>query len=314
VTTSLHDDGTTRRRFLTYVLATPTLAVAAPWLDPGVASASPIPSNPEMAEEYDLGDFLIQAQKPTESKMVVLTVAKSGQVTCQVPREEVGQGITTSLAMIVADELDVPLEHVTVTLAPARPELLFAQITGGSNTIRSMFQPLRDASARAKGQLLAAAAERLGVPASRLQIRNGEVVGGGHVVPIGELAEAAARPGLQPAPVGLKAVSQLKYVGRPQNRKDARAMVTGAFKYTNDHEPVTGLLRAMVRRPPTLNGTVKRVVNAAQVRKMPGIKGVYVIPTGVAVVAETFGQALDGKEALVVEVRAVRRAAQHLDE
>jgi isoquinoline 1-oxidoreductase beta subunit len=299
-------DGTSRRRFLTYVLATPTLAVAAPWLLPDEASAAglpgeAIPSGPAFPDLYDLGDFLIDAQKPTESQMVVLTVAKNGLVTCQVPREEVGQGITTSLAMIVADEMDVPLDHVTVTLAPARPELMWAQITGGSNTIRSMFEPLRTAAARAKGQLLAAASELLDVPASKLQVLNGEVVGAGHHVPIGELAERAARPGLQPAAVPLKAVADLKYVGRPHNRKDARLMVTGAFKYTNDHEPVAGILRAMVRRPPTLNGTVKRILNEAKIRKMPGIKGLYVIPTGVAVVAETFGQALDGKEALEVE-------------
>ena len=299
-------EGTSRRRFLTYVLAAPTLAVATTWLgqDASADGLPVVPSNPEMAEDYDLGDFLIQAQKPTESQMVVLTVAKDGRVTCQVPREEVGQGITTALAMIVADEMDVPLEHVTVTLAPARPELVFAQITGGSNTIRSMYQPLRTAAAGAKGALLAAAAEELGVPADRLQLRNGVVVGGGRVVPIGELSEAAARPGLRPVPVQLKAAADLKYVGRPQNRKDAHLMVTGAFKYTNDLEPVPGILRAMVRRPPTLNGTVKRIVNAAAVRKMPGIKGLYVIPTGVAVVAETFGQALDGKEALVVEWNA----------
>ena len=297
-------DGTSRRRFLTYLMATPTLAVATSYgLLEGTAEAV-VPTPPQPAEIEDLGDFLIQAQKPTEDKMVVLTVKPDGTVTCQVPREEVGQGITTSLAMIVADEMDVPLEKVTVTLAPARPELEFAQITGGSNTIRSMYGPLRTAGATAKGMLLAAAAERLGVPGSALQVRDGVVLGGGHSIPIGELAVAAARPGLRPVPVQLKAAADLKYVGKPTNRKDARAMVTGAFKYTNDMEPVPGILRAMVRRPPTLNATVKAVLNEAKIRKMPGIKGIYVIPTGVAVVAETFGQALDGKEALEVSWNA----------
>ena len=294
------EQGTSRRRFLSYLLATPTLAVAVnTGLFEGDAEAA-VPTPPQMAEIEDLGDFLIQAQKPTESQMVVLTVAKNGRISCQVPREEVGQGITTSLAMLVADEMDVPLDHVTITLAPARPELLFSQITGGSNTVRSMWAPLRTAAASAKGQLLAAAAERTGAAVSALQVRHGVVVGGGHSIPLGDLAEAAARPGLKAQPTALKAVADLVLVGKPTNRKDARAMVTGAFKYTNDHEPVKGLLRAMVRRPPTLNGTVKAIQNAAAIRKMPGVRGLYVIPTGVAVLADTFGQALDAKEALKV--------------
>ncbi|MGB8649619.1 MAG: molybdopterin cofactor-binding domain-containing protein [Mycobacteriales bacterium] len=292
--------GTSRRRFLTYLLAAPTLALAVDaGLFEGVAGAV-VPTPPQVAEIEDLGDFLIQAGKPTEGQLIVLDVSPKGLVTCALPREEVGQGITTAVAMIIAEEMDVPLEHVTVTLADARPELLFNQLTGGSNTIRSVFEPTRQAAATAKARLVAAAAQRTGVPAGRLQVRRGVVVGGGHSIPIGALAKAAAAPDLPVPTATPKDPSTYTLVGRPQNRKDARAMVTGQFKYTNDHEPVTGLLRAMVRRPPTLNGTVKKVLNEAAVRAMPGIRGLYVIETGVAVLADTFGQALDGKEALEV--------------
>lgn len=292
--------GTSRRRFLTYLMATPTLAVAVnAGLFEGTAGAA-VPTPPQVAEIEDLGDFLIQAGKVTEDKLIVLNVSKAGLVTCALPREEVGQGITTAVAMIIADELDVPLSHVTVTLADARPELLFNQLTGGSNTLRSVFEPTRQAAATARSRLVAAAAERTGVPTSRLQVLSGVVVGGGHQIPIGELSEAAASPQLKVAKAAPKDPSTYQLVGRPQNRKDARAMVTGEFKYTNDHEPVKGLLRAMVRRPPTINGTVKAIQNEATVRKMPGIRGIYVVPTGVAVLADTFGQALDGKEALKV--------------
>lgn len=292
--------GTSRRRFLTYLMATPTLAVAVnAGLFEGTAGAA-VPTPPQVAEIEDLGDFLIQAGKVTEDKLIVLNVSKAGLVTCALPREEVGQGITTAVAMIIADELDVPLSHVTVTLADARPELLFNQLTGGSNTLRSVFEPTRQAAATARSRLVAAAAERSGVPTSRLQVLSGVVVGGGHQIPIGELSEAAASPQLKVAKAAPKDPSTYQLVGRPQNRKDARAMVTGEFKYTNDHEPVKGLLRAMVRRPPTINGTVKAIPNEATVRKMPGIRGIYVVPTGVAVLADTFGQALDGKEALKV--------------
>jgi isoquinoline 1-oxidoreductase beta subunit len=202
--------------------------------------------------------------------------------------------------MLIAEEMDVPLASVTVSLAPARPELMYNQLTGGSNTMRSVYTPTRTAAAAAKARLVAAGAQRTGVPASRLQLRAGMVVGGGHSIPIGELTQAAASPELAGVAAAPKDPAAFTLVGRPTNRKDARAMVTGQLKYTNDLEPVPGLLRAMVRRPPTINGTVKAILNDAAIKKMPGIRGLAIIPTGVAVLADTFGQALDGKEALQV--------------
>ena len=112
-------DGTTRRRFLTYLVATPTLAVAAQYgLFEGVAHAV-VPTPPQQAESFDLGDFLILAGKPTEDQLIILEVDKAGKVHCALPREEVGQGITTAVAMLIAEEMDLPLANVTVTLAPA---------------------------------------------------------------------------------------------------------------------------------------------------------------------------------------------------
>jgi isoquinoline 1-oxidoreductase beta subunit len=296
--------GTSRRRFLTYLVAAPTLAVAVQYgLLDGVAEAV-VPTQPQPADSFDLGDFLILAGKPTEDKLIIIEVDKAGKVHCALPREEVGQGITTAVAMLIAEEMDLPLTDVTVTLAPARPELMYNQLTGGSNTMRSVYAPTRTAAASAKARLLAAAAQRTGTPAARLQLRSGFVVGGGRSIPIGELTEAAASPHLSVAAVAVKDPSAFTLVGRPQNRKDARAMVTGQMKYTNDLEPVPGLLRAMVRRPPTINGTVKAILNEAAIKKMPGIRGLAIIPTGVAVLADTFGQALDGKEALKVSWNA----------
>ena len=82
------------------------------------------------------------------------------------PRAEVGQGITTAVAMTIADEMDLPVERVHVTLADARPELVFNQFTGGSNSMHSIYTPVRVASAIARQQLLVAASARLGVSAS----------------------------------------------------------------------------------------------------------------------------------------------------
>src|SRR3954454_15572966 len=292
--------GTSRRQVLTYLVAAPTLAVAVQYgLLEGVAEAV-VPTQPQPADNFHLGDFLILAGKSTEDKLIIIEVDKAGKVHCALPREEVGQGITTAVAMLIAEEMDVPLANVTVTLAPARPELQYNQLTGGSNTIRSVYTPTRTAASAAKARLIAAAADRTGVPRSALQIRGGDVVGGGYSIPIGELTEAAASPRLAGVTVAVKDPSTFKLVGKPTNRKDARAMVTGQMKYTNAREPVPGLLRAMVRRPPTINGTVKAILNEAAIKKMPGIRDLKVIPTGVAVLADTFGQALDGKEALEV--------------
>jgi isoquinoline 1-oxidoreductase beta subunit len=303
--------GTSRRRFLSYLLATPTLAIA---VNAGLLTEeaeADVPTPPQPAEIEDLGDFLIQAQKPTEDKMIVIAVSDAGHVTCQLPRMEVGQGITTAISMLVAEQMGVPLSHVTTTLSPARPELEFAQITGGSNTLRSVFGPVNQAAADAKALLLAAAARKTGVPRGSLRLLDGVVVGGGHSIPIGELSALATSPRLKAVAAAPKPVSQYTLVGKPQNRQDARDMVTGAFRYTNDLEPVPGLLRAMVRRAPTIMGSVKAIQNKAEILRMPGIRGVYIVPTqikmgsnpqptGVAVLADTFGQALDGKEALKV--------------
>jgi isoquinoline 1-oxidoreductase beta subunit len=296
--------GPSRRRFLTYLVAAPTLAVAVQYgVLEGTAEAV-VPTQPQPADNFDLGDFLILAGKPTEDQLIIIEVDKAGKVHCALPREEVGQGITTAVAMLIAEEMDLPLADVTVTLAPARPELMYNQLTGGSNTMRSVYTPTRTAAAAAKARLLAAGAQRTGVSVGRLQLRSGAVVGGGHSIPIGELTEAAASPHLAGVTVAVKDPATFTLVGRPQNRKDARAMVTGQMKYTNDMEPVPGALRAMVRRPPTINGTVKAILNEATIRKMPGIRNLVVIPTGVAVLADTFGQALDGKEALEVSWNA----------
>ncbi len=108
---------------------------------------------------------------------------------------EVGQGITTSTAMIIAEELDLPVEKVHVTLAPARPELMLNQLTGGSNTTVSTYTPIRVAAAIAKGALLDAAAIELGSAVALLKSKDGVITApDGSSATYGELAEKAASP------------------------------------------------------------------------------------------------------------------------
>src|SRR5690606_2596499 len=104
---------------------------------------------PQPAELYDLNDLLTHAALAT-SNLIAIQLHDDGTASFALPRMEVGQGITTSTAMIIAEELDIDVAKVHVSLADARPELLFNQLTGGSNTTISTFTPIRVAAAIAK--------------------------------------------------------------------------------------------------------------------------------------------------------------------
>lgn len=295
--------GLGRRRFLTYLVAAPTLTIAARFgadaIAPETAAAQTVPSLPGVPDIADLGDVLALAGLPT-SHMLVLEIGTDGRARLELPRAEVGQGITTACAMLVADELDLPLEMVDVPLSDARTELLFNQLTGGSNTIRSVYEPVRNVAAAARWRLASAAASQWGTPVDRVSMRNGSVIApDGRAATYGSLSAAAARarlPETAPAP---KPAARQQLVGTPTSRIDARKMVTGQLAYTLDLD-IPGATPTMVRRPPTIGGTPKSVANEEAVRAMPGVIDLAVVETGVAVLAETFGQALDAKEALEV--------------
>ncbi|MER6128616.1 molybdopterin cofactor-binding domain-containing protein [Streptomyces sp. NPDC001795] len=296
-------DGMGRRRFLGYVLAASTLTVAAQLgeevLAPARASAA-IPSPPGPAEIYDLNDMLTHATLPT-ANLITIRIDTEGTASFALPRAEVGQGITTSSAMLIAEELDLPLEKIRVTLADARPELVFNQLTGGSNTTISTFTPIRVAAAVARGRLLEAAALELGETVGSLTAKAGVVTSTttGRSLTYGELAQKAAGTATTRVSVTLKEPSEFTMIGTAQGRIDALEAVTGRKKFAMDlHVP--GALPTMVCRPPTINGTVRSVENLDEVRTMPGITDVVRISTGVAVRGRTFGQCIDAVRALKV--------------
>ncbi|MGK4584857.1 molybdopterin cofactor-binding domain-containing protein [Kitasatospora sp. HPMI-4] len=290
-----------RRRFLGYVVAASTLTVAAQLGElaaPEKAQAA-IPSLPEPAEVYDLNDLLTDAALPT-SGLIGIQLNSDGTASFALPRAEVGQGVTTSSAMLIAEELDLPLDRVRVGLADARPELLFNQLTGGSNTTISTYTPIRVAAAVARRRLLAAAAAQLGVPVSTLTTSAGVVTAAsGASIGYGQLAAAAASQSTLAVSVTLKPAGKFSVIGTPQNRVDALDAVTGRKQFTMDLN-VPGALPTMICRPPTINGTVRSVQNLAAVQAMPGITDVVTVPSGVAVRGQTFGQCIDAVRALQV--------------
>ncbi len=299
--------GIARRRFLGYVLAAPTLTVAAQFgaeaLAPGEAAAAApalVPSLPGPAELLDLNELLTLAALPT-SHLITIRLDAEGTAHFALPRAEVGQGVTTSSAMIVAEELDLPLDKVVVTLADARPELLFNQLTGGSNTTYSTYTPLRVAAAIARGRLLHAASLVLGEAVATLTTKAGAVLSPtGALLGYGELAERAAAVTDTAVEVTLKDPARFRVIGTGQRRVDALEAVTGRKKFAMDLQ-VPDALPTMVCRPPTINGTVRSVANLAEVRAMPGVTDVVTVSTGVAVRGRTFGQCVDAVRALRVD-------------
>ncbi|WP_422070513.1 xanthine dehydrogenase family protein molybdopterin-binding subunit [Streptomyces orinoci] len=294
--------GVGRRRFLGYLLAAPTLAVAAQLGEAaaGTAPAHAAPASlPELTKLFDFNDMLTDAALPT-SGFITIEVHADGTASFALPRAEVGQGITTSTAMLIAEELDLPLEKIRVTLADARPELLFNQLTGGSNATISTYTPVRVAAAIARKRLLETAAEVLDAEMSTLTVKAGVVTApNGRSATYGSLAEKAAALKTVRVAADLKPRSAFSVIGTPRNRIDALASVTGRKKFAMDLQ-VPGAFPAMVCRPPTVNGTVRSVQNLDAVRAMPGVTDVAVISTGVAVRARTFGQCIDAVRALKV--------------
>ncbi|GAB4583033.1 xanthine dehydrogenase family protein molybdopterin-binding subunit [Nocardia sp. IFM 10818] len=287
---------TTRRDFLSCLVAAPLLTVAtiAPRAGadagPGWRQAPPVP------EFLDLGDILMLAGAPTSGLLAVITVDADGRVTLQLPRAEVGQGIVTVGAQLVAEELELPVQRVAVELAPARPELLFNQMTGSSNSVRSLYDPVRWSAATVRARLLAAAGARLGIGAGELRTAEGFVAAAdGRRLSYGELSRAAADPALAAVVAAPKPRSRHRIIGRPQRRPDARAIVTGRHEYTMDLR-IPDALPVVVARPPTIRGTVL-AVDLAAIRAMPGVIDAALIETGVAICARTFGDAIAARHA-----------------
>ena len=186
----------TRRKFLTYVVAAPVLTVAASstgtLIAPGKAYAV-VPSPPQPENILDLGDVMVAATKQAQD-LLVLEVTTDNRVVFRMPRAEVGQGITTALAMVVADEIDARLVDVDVPLEDARQDLGTAQSTGGSSSVRSLWDPVRSIAAEARARLVTAAAKRWDVPASSLTTRDTAVrAPDGRSATYGSLTEAAAK-------------------------------------------------------------------------------------------------------------------------
>ncbi len=290
-----------RRRFLTYVVAAPVLTVAASSTEALLAirtAHAVVPSPPQPENLADFGD-LMKALTKQAQHLLVLQVTPDNQIIFRLPRAEVGQGITTALAMVVADEIDARLPNVDVPLEDARQDLGTAQSTGASSSIRSLWDPVRSVAAEARARLVTAAAERWGLSADSLTTRDTAVwAPDGRSATYGSLSEAAAKVLLPAVSTSPKPASEYRLIGTGMPRIDARSIVTGAAKFALDLD-VPGALPTVVIRPPTLRGTVGSYDGSAALQ-MPGIVAITELPSGVAVTGKSFDQALKAKSAVQV--------------
>jgi isoquinoline 1-oxidoreductase beta subunit len=239
-----------------------------------------------------------------------LRVAPDNTVTVIVNRLEFGQGVHTSLPMVIADELDADWAQVRAELAPAadvyKDPAFGMQITGGSGTIAHSFTQYREVGARARAMLLAAAAEQWKVQPTQCRTAKGVVYGpAGQKASYGSLADAAMK---QPVPdtVTLKQAKQFRYIGKPVKRLDARAKSSGRQQFGLDFKPEGGKLAvAVVAHPPVFGAKVAKF-DASKARAIRGVLEVVEIPVdrggrGVAVIAEGYWPAKQGRDALGIE-------------
>ena len=231
-------------------------------------------------------------------------ISPDNQVTIINARVEMGQGTFTSMPMLVAEELDVPITMIRVEMAPAKEPyintMLGGQLTGGSTSVREAYDPLRVAGAQARAMLMMAAAERWKVDAASLRTENAFVLGpAGQRASYGELAEAASK--LQPPKSPqLKAPSAFKVIGKPVNRLDTPAKVDGSAEFGIDVK-LPGMLYAALAQCPVIGGKPISFSGAEEAMKMPGVKKVVQISDGVAVVADTYWHARKGLGMLTVK-------------
>ena len=233
-----------------------------------------------------------------------LTITSENKIKILLAHSEMGQGIWTSLPILIAEELDADWKTIEVEHAPAAPvynHVVFgAQITGGSTTMISEFMRYRQAGAAARDMLLRAAAQRTEMDISRLKTEGGFVIAGDKRFTYGELADEA---GKLEAPafdkVKLKDAKDWKYIGKSVKRLDSKAKTTGRAQFGMDVQ-FDGLMTAMVSRSPAFGGKVKSF-DGAEAMKVPGVKKVVQIPSGVAVVATNYWSAKKGREALKVD-------------
>lgn len=246
---------------------------------------------PTVAEEHIIGEFM--------------RIATDNRITVLVGATEIGQGALTSIPMIVAEELDADWSLVSAEQSPVAANFNnpyfqnLLQFTVASSAIRGYFDAQRSIGATVRQMLINAAAKRWDVDPSSLRTEASHVIDdiGGRSASYGELSSAAAEEDI-PSNPSLKDPANYRIIGTSPQRTDASDKTDGSFKYGMDVD-IPGMLTALIARPPRFNGQALSVDDNAALA-VPGVQSVHTIPGGVAVVADDFWAAQQGRKALQV--------------
>ena len=251
-----------------------------------------------------------QEKQPANPFNAWIRIDRQNKVTLIVAKSEMGQGIMTSLPMILADELEVPWSNVRIEQAPTNPRL-YNHSTGGSGSVLDSYLPLRQAAAAAREMLIAAAAQVWNVTPETCYAQRAGVIHGPRKkrMDYGELIATAVN---LPVPdfkkVTLKNANDFNIVGHSTPRADIPSKVNGIAQFGMDVK-VPGMLYAVIARCPTFGGTVLKV-DDSKAKAIAGVKQVFAVPAvgpgawtagGVAVIADSTWAATQGRDALVID-------------
>ncbi|HET6177015.1 MAG TPA: molybdopterin cofactor-binding domain-containing protein [Candidatus Sulfotelmatobacter sp.] len=237
-------------------------------------------------------------------------VKPDGRISLIVAKSEMGQGIKTGLAMVLAEEAEVDFNSVSVVQAETRPDLYAHLGTGGSGSTMENFMPLRRAGATVREAMITAAVTKWNVPRAECEAKNGAVLHAktSRKASYGELVEAAAKVKLpDPDKVPLKDPSKFELIGHATSRVDIPAKVNGSAQFGIDVR-VPDMLFAVVARCPTFGGKVAHF-DAGKAKAVAGVHDVFEIPAlgrdmftagGIVVVADSTWAAMKGRDALQV--------------
>ncbi len=260
-----------------------------------VSLYAPLPNGPGSELEAEEKAFAVNA---------FVRIGTDETVTVIAAHSEMGQGVYTSLPMLLNEELEADWSKVRVESAPVdkayNHPAFGMQMTGGSTTTAAEWERYRKVGATARMMLVQAAATKWGVEAGSCKVEKGVVIheATGKRATYGSLANAAAQL-TPPANVPLKNPKDFTLVGKPTRRLDTPSKTNGTAQFGLD-VIVPGMLTAVVARPPVFGGKVAKL-DASAALKVPGVKAVEQVPSGVAVIAEHFWPAKLGREKLVIE-------------
>lgn len=242
--------------------------------------------------------------KPIYPPNAFIRIAPDDSITIVVNKSEMGQGVYTSLTMLIAEELEADWSRISVESAPVAAVYNHTgygmQMTGGSSSIPSSWEQLRRVGASGRIMLIQAAARQWGVPESECHAENSQVIhdASGMRLSYGKLADAAAKLPL-PDNVALKSPKDFKIIGKATKRLDTPAKTNGSAQFGLDVY-LPGMLTVVIARSPVFGGKVKSF-DATEARKVSGVQGVYQVPTGIAVAATGFWPAKTARDLLEIE-------------